>query len=192
MKFTLKLQLDSPSELAAFIQDMNMEIDMPFIETSMANEQVLQNLTKTIVNYELKIHSLEKQLENSVKSNIQAFENYLDENLPVEPMRTECPAIQPIQNHFTENTDSDNNERLGMSIVAKLESDTINHTNIPEKVEDENQTPGNTNEKPARNYVMKPKPCQECGKDFIAHHNKVKWCNDCRSKKVKYPTHKPD
>jgi len=180
MKFTLKLQLDSAQELATFIQDMNMEIDLPFLDTSKTNAQVLQNLTQTIVNYELKIQSIEKQLENAVKSNIQAFENYLVENMPPASNHTECPAIQQIQSHFTE-----------AEIQPEPGLIQPNNEDVAKVIEPIAENAGAT-ENPSRNYVCKPKPCEECGKEFTAHHNKVKWCNDCRSKKVKYPTHKPD
>ncbi|MFZ4547724.1 MAG: hypothetical protein ACOYN4_09830 [Bacteroidales bacterium] len=180
MKFTLKLQLDSAQELATFIQDMNMEIDMPFIESSMANEQFQQTLSQTIVNYELKIQSLEKQLEYLANTTTAKLEKYLDENYPPKTNHSECPAIQQIQSHFTE-----------AEIQPEPGLIQPNNEDVAKVIEPIAENAGTT-EKPSRNYVCNPKPCEECGKEFTAHHNKVKWCNDCRSKKVKYPTHKPD
>ena len=45
----------------------------------------------------------------------------------------------------------------------------------------------------------KPITCPKCEKDFIPHHNRVKWCPKCqqekkddKSKKVRSPRSKPD
>lgn len=58
MKFTLKLQLDSPTELAKFIQDMNMEIDMPFLKDG---ENVI-SLSELILKKDNEIFALRAQL----------------------------------------------------------------------------------------------------------------------------------
>lgn len=193
MKFTLKLQLDSASELATFIQDMNMEIDMPFLSETEAKGSTIMELATLLAKEQDENAYLKEKLDQLSKQPIEAFppkpkpsiinsdfEKYLDENMPVETARTECPAIQAIQNHFTEAEAQPEPEAFEAN-TAKITETVIAHIV-------ENSA---TEVKPARKYVCKPKPCADCGKDFVATHNTVKWCNDCRSKKVKHPTPKP-
>lgn len=78
MKFTLKVTIDSASELATLIQDLNMEVDLPFINESgspileefiIDRDRRLSKQSETIESLITKFEELQKQLAIPVSEN---------------------------------------------------------------------------------------------------------------------------
>jgi len=130
MKFILKASLENPQELARFIQNMDVEIDMPFLKNS--SDETIKELCDKLC--------LADDFIEKLKDQIQYMEN---EHKKLMSEQT------PIQNQ-------------GEVFVDKKQI--------------------KVHKSPFAN--LKPISCLTCGLEFIPHHNKVKWCPECKAAKT--------
>jgi len=97
MKFTLKLQIDSASELANFIQDLNWEIDMPFLDQLGSDKNLLQIIaenSETIDNLRNKIANYEKLIERISTVSTEELTPVADDEKPEEKTTVPEPKTQ--------------------------------------------------------------------------------------------------
>jgi predicted Zn-ribbon and HTH transcriptional regulator len=181
MKFTLKVQLDTASELARFIQDMNMEIDMPFLtngvnetyfaEQMLEHEKIIKDLTNQVCIQYNDITRLNAQLQNLSEVTLS-------------------PLVEETKRIIDFMTDNPLPEQDGPVVLHNddIVFESIHDANDPEpEPEPKKETLKKIATGAHATHVMKPKPCATCGTRFVPYHNRVQSCDTCRSKKVKAP-----
>ncbi len=67
MKFTLKASIENPEDLAQFIKDMHIEIDMPFLNNS--SDQTVQELCEKVCVSDEFIKALKTKIEGLEQDN---------------------------------------------------------------------------------------------------------------------------
>ena len=186
MKFTLKLQLDSTSELAQFIQDMNMEIDLPFL--SQSSDIKILELTSKICN----LLDENSELHENIRI-VSEHNNFLSEKIlglmvpaDVQP-EPEMQVKERINDFISDNTAPD------QDAPPELHNDDLEPDHVPDAGEtiEEIKTPPTY----LCDVVV---PCKFCGNEIVDKKYKEFCSNKCyqknlyQSKKVKSPQKSPD
>jgi endogenous inhibitor of DNA gyrase (YacG/DUF329 family) len=89
MNFTLKLQINSADELAKFLRDIDMELDLPFLNPSDINspEGTIKELNQIIIDHSDIIHNLEKKLQDSQNSQMKLFKGLLEAKQTIKDLK---------------------------------------------------------------------------------------------------------
>ena len=161
MKFTLKASLDNPQELAKFIQDLEIEIDMPFLKNS--SDETVKELCEKFVYADEVIKILQSEKEELIRQNNEMFEQL--------SKTTETSVTSPVPS-FQSPTPS--------SPAEINDAETASATFSP--AEPYSANPKKEHKSPFAN--LKPISCQTCGLEFVPNHNRVKWCPKCKAAKT--------
>jgi len=161
MKFTLKASLDNPQELAKFIQDLAIEIDLPFLENG--SEKIIHDLSVDLFTVKEFLKVLQSEKEELIRQNNEMFEQL--SKAPETSVTSPVPTFQP-------STPKAPAEIIEAETASATFSPAEPYAAKPEK------------EQKNRFANLKPISCQTCGLEFVPYHNRVKWCPKCKAAKT--------